>query len=55
MEGDGIIKEQHLQRAVSEMRSTIDHLDRDCDRLRKTLLSLGEATDLKSTKGDQFL
>jgi chromosome segregation ATPase len=55
MEGDGIIKEQHLQRAVSEMKSTIDHLDRDCDRLRKTLLSLGEATDLKSTKGDQFL
>ncbi|OGE48267.1 hypothetical protein PENARI_c030G01338 [Penicillium arizonense] len=54
MEGDGIIKEQHLQRAVSEMKSTIDHLDRDCDRLRKTLLSLGEATDLKSTKGDQF-
>ncbi|KAJ5166571.1 uncharacterized protein N7482_005352 [Penicillium canariense] len=54
LEGDGLIKEQQLQRAVQEMRSTIDHLDQDCDRLRKTLLSLGEATDLKTTKGDQF-
>lgn len=55
LEGDGLLKEQQLQRAVDQMRSTIDHLDRDCDRLRKTLHSLGEATDLKSTKGDQFL
>lgn len=55
LEGDGYIKEQQLQRAVDEMRSTIDHLDRDCERLRKTLHSLGEATDLKTTKGDQFL
>ena len=55
LEGDGLIKEQQLQRAVEEMRSTIDHLDGDCDRLRKTLHSLGEATDLKTTKGDQFL
>lgn len=55
LEGDGLIKEQQLQRAVEEMRSTIDHLDQDCDRLRRTLQSLGEATDLKTTKGDQFL
>ncbi|KAJ5641063.1 hypothetical protein N7528_000688 [Penicillium herquei] len=54
LEGDGLVKEQQLQRAVDEMRSTIDHLDGDCDRLRKTLHSLGEATDLKTTKGDQF-
>lgn len=55
LEGDGLIKEQQFQRAVDEMRSTIDRLDGDCDRLRKTLHSLGEATDLKTTKGDQFL
>lgn len=55
LEGDGLIKEQQLQRAVDEMRSTIDRLDGDCDRFRKTLHSLGEATDLKTTKGDQFL
>jgi chromosome segregation ATPase len=55
LEGDGLIKEQQLQRAVEEMKSTIDHLDHDCDRLRRTLMSLGEATDLKTTKGDQFL
>lgn len=55
LEGDGLVKEQQLQRAVEEMRSTIDHLDQDCDRLRRTLQSLGEATDLKTTKGDQFL
>lgn len=54
LEGDGLVKEQQLQRAVDEMKSTIDHLDGDCDRLRKTLHSLGEATDLK-TKGDRFL
>lgn len=55
LEGDGLVKEQQLQRAVEEMRSTIDHLGHDCDRLRRTLQSLGEATDLKTTKGDQFL
>lgn len=55
LEGEGITREQQLQRAVDDMRSTIDNLDRDCDRLRKTLHSLGEATDLRSTKGDQFL
>jgi hypothetical protein len=36
------------------MRLTINNLDNDCDRLRKTLHSLGEATDLKNTKGDTF-
>lgn len=55
LEGDGIVKEQHLQRAVDGMRTTIDNLGADCERLRKTLSSLGEATDLKNTKGDQFL
>ncbi|KAJ5496944.1 hypothetical protein N7463_008931 [Penicillium fimorum] len=54
LEGDGIVKEQHLQRAVEGMRMTIDNLGGDCDRLRKTLSSLGEATDLRNTKGDQF-
>ncbi|CAG8275287.1 unnamed protein product [Penicillium olsonii] len=54
LEGDGIVKEQHLQRAVDGMKLTIDNLGSDCDRLRKTLLSLGEATDLRNTKGDQF-
>lgn len=47
--------EQQLQRAMDEMRSTIDHLDKDRDRLRKTLHSLGEVTDIKNSKGDQFL
>ncbi|KAJ5607564.1 hypothetical protein N7537_004183 [Penicillium hordei] len=54
LEGDNIVKEQHLQRAVEGMRLTIDNLGSDCDRLRKTLSSLGEATDLRNTKGDQF-
>ncbi|KAJ5752403.1 hypothetical protein N7520_009320 [Penicillium odoratum] len=54
LEEDGLIKEQQLQRAVDGMRTTIDHLGEDCDRLRKTLHSLGEATDLKTTKGDKF-
>ncbi|KAK4870405.1 hypothetical protein LT330_004753 [Penicillium expansum] len=54
LEGDNILKEQHLQRAVEGMRTTIDNLGSDCDRLRKTLSSLGEATDLRNTKGDQF-
>ncbi|KAJ5402065.1 uncharacterized protein N7487_007961 [Penicillium crustosum] len=54
LEGDNIVKEQHLQRAVEGMRMTIDNLGSDCDRLRKTLSSLGEATDLRNTKGDQF-
>ncbi|KAJ5952373.1 uncharacterized protein N7479_010786 [Penicillium vulpinum] len=54
LEGEGIVKEQHLQRAVDGMRVTIDNLGSDCERLRKTLSSLGEATDLRNTKGDQF-
>ncbi|KAJ5327507.1 uncharacterized protein N7506_010609 [Penicillium brevicompactum] len=54
LEGDGIVKEQHLQRAVEGMKLTIENLGSDCDRLRKTLLSLGEATDLRNTKGDKF-
>ncbi|KAF9894223.1 hypothetical protein FE257_007725 [Aspergillus nanangensis] len=54
LEEDNVLKEQQLQRAVEGMRMTIDNLDQDCDRLRKTLHSLGEATDLKSTKGDSF-
>ncbi|OJJ46282.1 hypothetical protein ASPZODRAFT_67035 [Penicilliopsis zonata CBS 506.65] len=54
LEEQCIAKEQQLQHAVEEMRLTIDHLDGDRERLRKTLHSLGEATDLKSTKGDSF-
>lgn len=54
LEENGLVKEQQLQRAVDGMRTTIDHLGDDCDRLRKTLHSLGEATDLKTTKGDEF-
>ncbi|EAU38689.1 conserved hypothetical protein [Aspergillus terreus NIH2624] len=54
LEEDNLVKEQQLQHAVDGMRTTIDNLDKDCDRLRKTLHSLGEATDLKSTKGDSF-
>ncbi|KAL4888696.1 hypothetical protein BDV59DRAFT_136728 [Aspergillus ambiguus] len=54
LEEDNLIKERQLQHAVEGMRATIDNLDKDCDKLRKTLHSLGEATDLKSTKGDSF-
>ncbi|KAF7176565.1 hypothetical protein CNMCM7691_003057 [Aspergillus felis] len=54
LEEDNVLKEQQLERAVEGMRTTIDNLGKDCDRLRKTLHSLGEATDLKSTKGDSF-
>ncbi|BCS03820.1 uncharacterized protein AKAW2_70698S [Aspergillus luchuensis] len=54
LEEDNLVKEKQVQHAVDGMRLTIDNLDKDCDRLRKTLHSLGEATDLKSTKGDTF-
>ncbi|KAA8642222.1 hypothetical protein EYZ11_009012 [Aspergillus tanneri] len=54
LEEASVVKEKQLQHAVEGMRVTIDNLDNDCDRLRKTLHSLGEATDLKSTKGDSF-
>ncbi|PYI26099.1 hypothetical protein BP00DRAFT_356793 [Aspergillus indologenus CBS 114.80] len=54
LEEDVAVKEKQLQHSVENMRLTIDNLDKDCDRLRKTLHSLGEATDLKSTKGDSF-
>ncbi|KAF4220430.1 hypothetical protein CNMCM8980_001250 [Aspergillus fumigatiaffinis] len=54
LEEDNLLKEQQLEHAVEGMRTTIDNLGKDCDRLRKTLHSLGEATDLKSTKGDSF-
>ncbi|KAH2976440.1 hypothetical protein KXW58_006858 [Aspergillus fumigatus] len=54
LEEDNLLKEQQLEHAVEGMRATIDNLGKDCDRLRKTLHSLGEATDLKSTKGDSF-
>ncbi|RHZ51978.1 uncharacterized protein CDV56_102050 [Aspergillus thermomutatus] len=54
LEEDNLLKEQQLERAVEGMRTTIDNLGKDCERLRKTLHSLGEATDLKSTKGDSF-
>ncbi|KAL3475344.1 hypothetical protein BJX99DRAFT_259457 [Aspergillus californicus] len=54
LEEDVLLKEKQLGHSVDNMRLTITNLDKDCDRLRKTLNSLGEATDLKSTKGDTF-
>ncbi|KAL4996544.1 hypothetical protein BDV10DRAFT_195861 [Aspergillus recurvatus] len=54
LEEDILSKEKQLQLSVDSMRLTINNLDNDCDRLRKTLHSLGEATDLKNTKGDTF-
>ncbi|KAL3465380.1 hypothetical protein BJX64DRAFT_64405 [Aspergillus heterothallicus] len=54
LEDDVLAKEKQLEYSVDSMRVTIDNLDKDCDRLRKTLHSLGEATDLKNTKGDTF-
>ncbi|KAL4765206.1 uncharacterized protein BDW70DRAFT_83708 [Aspergillus foveolatus] len=54
LEEDLLSKEKQLQLSVDNMRLTINNLDNDCDRLRKTLHSLGEATDLKNTKGDTF-
>ena len=55
LEGECIHKEKQLQHAVEEMRTTMGNMDKDHDRLKKTLQSLGEATDLKSSKGDSFL
>jgi hypothetical protein len=55
IERGDIAREKHLQSAVDEMRRTIDNMENDRDKLRKTLQSLGEATDLKTSKGDQFL
>lgn len=55
LERDDVVRERHLQSAVEEMRRTIDNMENDREKLRKTLQSLGEATDLKSSKGDQFL
>lgn len=55
LETDRIIIEEQRQRAVVEMRTTIENLSQNCDRMKKTLLSLGEATDLRNTKGDDFL
>ncbi|KAI9371916.1 hypothetical protein BJX61DRAFT_534374 [Aspergillus egyptiacus] len=49
-----LTKEKQVEHSVDNMRLTIDNLGKDCDRLRKTLHSLGEATDLKNTKGDTF-
>ncbi|KAL2824515.1 hypothetical protein BDW59DRAFT_172853 [Aspergillus cavernicola] len=54
LEEDVLSKEKQLEHSVEHMRLTITNLDKDCDRLKKTLHSLGEATDLKNTKGDTF-
>ncbi|KAL4798180.1 hypothetical protein BDV19DRAFT_377109 [Aspergillus venezuelensis] len=54
LEEDVLQKEKQVGLSVDNMRLTIENLDKDCDRLRKTLSSLGEATDLKNTKGDSF-
>lgn len=55
LEESVLYKEKQLDHSVDSMRVTINNLDGDCDRLKKTLHSLGEATDLKNTKGDTFL
>ncbi|KAL4927898.1 uncharacterized protein BDV17DRAFT_114695 [Aspergillus undulatus] len=54
LEEEVLHKEKQVGLSVDNMRLTIENLDKDCDRLRKTLSSLGEATDLKNTKGDSF-
>ncbi|EFW22173.1 hypothetical protein D8B26_001108 [Coccidioides posadasii str. Silveira] len=50
---DGKNREERLQSIVEEMRQTHDNLNKDRERLKKTLHSLGEATDMK-IKGDAF-
>ncbi|WEW58482.1 hypothetical protein PRK78_003950 [Emydomyces testavorans] len=50
---DGQAREGQLQSIVEEMRQTHDNLNKDRERLKKTLHSLGEATDMK-IKGDAF-
>jgi chromosome segregation ATPase len=55
LERNDVARERQLQTAVDEMRRTIDNMESDREKLRKTLQSLGEATDLKSSKGDPFL
>lgn len=55
LEEVSMTKERQLQRAVEEMRVTVDRLGGDSERMKRTLQSLGEATDLKSSKGDSFL
>ncbi|KAL1965982.1 hypothetical protein VTN77DRAFT_4922 [Rasamsonia byssochlamydoides] len=54
LERDDIAREKQLQSAVDEMRRTIDNMEHDREKLRRTLQSLGEATDLKTSKGDAF-
>lgn len=55
LEGDCSLKETQLRHAMDGMRATMENLGKDHERLTKTLSSLGEATDLKSSKGDEFL
>lgn len=55
LEGNCNQKESQLQHAMEEMQTTMENMDKDRERLKKTLHSLGEATDLKSSKGDTFL
>ncbi|KAM5488345.1 hypothetical protein McanCB56680_000226 [Microsporum canis] len=53
LEREGLAKEERLQSIVEEMRQTHNNLNKDRERLKKTLHSLGEATDMKM-KGDSF-
>ncbi|OAX84700.1 hypothetical protein ACJ72_00921 [Emergomyces africanus] len=46
-------KQERLRNMVDDMRRTNEKLSNDLDRLKKTLHSLGEATDMK-IKGDDF-
>ncbi|KAK2749763.1 hypothetical protein FQN55_002999 [Onygenales sp. PD_40] len=50
---EGLAKEEQLRSVVDEMRQTHENLSKDRERLKKTLHSLGEATDMK-IKGDDF-
>lgn len=48
-------KEEQLRCAIREMNATMQSMDADCGRLKKTLAGFGEITDIKSSKGDTFL
>ena len=48
-------KEEQLRRAIEEMNATMESMNADCGRLRKTLAGFGEITDNKNSKGDTFL
>lgn len=48
-------REEQLRRAIEEMNATMENMNADCGRLRKTLTGFGEIADIKNSKGDTFL